>query len=751
MENKISQLIENIKNSEVRELLYYWEEDKEIPKYVSNIKDLQLDNQVIDILNNLGIKRLYKHQYESIKLIQNKKNVILNAGTGSGKTEAFLIPIINDCLKNNIKCLAILIYPTKALALDQLERIKRLINGLKINVEKYDGDTPKDIRYKIIENPPEILITNPDMLHKNLKNDGLKTLLSTIKYIVFDEVHNYSGVFGSSVHYVIKRLKRIIKDPQFICLTATIGNPKKFVELLCGEEFYVVESGKMLKKKRRHLMIRPIHSKYSEAIYLARTLSNELKIKTLIFCDSHLSCELLKKIADFKNLKLGIHRAGINLEQRIDVEKKFKSSKYNVIVSTPTLELGIDIGDLGAIINLSIPPTFNRYLQRIGRAGRGNNPSFDILLISDDPISNYYANHPNEYYNSNPNPVFVDPENPEIIKRQLIALCIDSPLTPDEIIKLNSLEKQELSNLVDENLIQMVNEFYLTATENGIKVFNSTKLRGSGNNIIIKCKNKKIGEREKQLAIKELFTDAIYMSGGKDYKVIHFNEHSNEVIVKELYKRQNHYTKALFTSKISNFKSIICKNVKNITIHYGMGEISELVDGYIVKELLKNKTIVKKQLNKPLKYSFKTKMIYFNLAFNSIYSQKFKMVASHTIEHLLIHAGITLTGANISELGGVSYSNGSIFIHDGIPGGSGLSKLLFDRFDKVLYRAFEILKGCKCETNGCPNCTYSPYCGSNNEYLSKYAALQVLTDIMNEKIKSVKMKDKFKVYGKPIV
>jgi len=730
MEKKISTLIENIKNSESRDLVYYWEEEKSFPEFVDNFKGLKLDPRIVKVLNSSGIKQLYVHQYDSIKKILNGQNLMLNAGTGSGKTEAFIIPIISECLKNNDKCFAILIYPTKALALDQMDRMYQLTKELGIKIAKYDGDTPYDQRNDILNNPPNILITNPDMLHRNIQDKNLQKILSTIRFVVFDEIHNYSGVFGSSVHYIIKRLKRFMENPQFICLSATIGNPKKFAENLFGENFELVESKKILRRKRKHLMIKPNHSKYSEAVYLTRALSEKIGIKTLIFCESHLSCELLKKIADFRNIRLGIHRAGINIKHRSKVEQMLKNSKYNAVVCTPTLELGIDIGDLGAIINLSIPPTFSRYLQRVGRSGRRNEESIDILLIGEDPISNYYMHHPSEYYGSSPEPVYIDPENPDVIKKQLISMCIDSPLVPHDLLSLNEKEKEIMRELLREGYIQIQDKLYIVATDKGEKLFYTINLRGSGDEVLIKCNGKIIGKREKQLAIRELYENAIYMAGGHDYIVEKYDIDNDVAYVKELFKRRKYYTKALYNSTISNFKLINNKIVKGIIVNYGEGEINEKVDGYIIKDLVENKTLQKKELSVPLTYSYKTKMLYINLPFNSKYNISDRIKASHTIEHLFIHAGISLTGAKITEFGGISYPNGSIFIYDYMPGGSGLARLLFARFDKILMRSFEILKNCHCERDGCPNCVFSPFCGSNNEFLSKSIAINVLSDIL---------------------
>ncbi|MEM5874275.1 MAG: DEAD/DEAH box helicase, partial [Acidilobaceae archaeon] len=189
----------------------YSEESRE-PEPGPFVRELGIDERLAEVLESRGIKRFYKFQAEASKLIMEGRDVTIVAGTGTGKTEAFLIPILNKALKSDQRPTALLVYPTKALARDQLSRMKEYLRKLNLRAEVYDGDTPKNERERIVSDPPHLLLTNPDMLHYGLAwPTGLRDLVKGISYAVFDEIHLYGGVFGSHIRWVIQRLLRYAK------------------------------------------------------------------------------------------------------------------------------------------------------------------------------------------------------------------------------------------------------------------------------------------------------------------------------------------------------------------------------------------------------------------------------------------------------------------------------------------------------------------------------------------------------------
>lgn len=745
-------LISAIQSSEVREIVHIKKEIGHAPAYSCLIESLNLHPNLTKALKKIGIESLYSFQERTIEKIRAGKNVGILAGTGSGKTEAFLIPILEYALAHPNQTVAILMYPTKALAQDQVGRLEELTRNLNIDFERYDGDTPLEQRDAILNHPPSILITNPDMLNVHLSDDRVKNIISTIRFIVLDEIHQYVGVFGAHVHYVLKRVKRFLKDPkscQFIGSSATIGNPRTFLETFFEAKFSIITSKYTWRGERHHVMIRPKHSLYSEAIFLIEGLKEKMpEIKSIIFTDSHLSAELVKKIADSKNVHIEIHRGGLNPDYRKEIEVKFKRGELKTLVATPTLELGIDIGDINNIILIKIPATFSTYLQRIGRAGRKGRDSIAFILIGDDPISNFYANTPQKFYNSKPEPLYMDPSNPEIIRSQFIAMAVDQPISPLELMTITLEEQTVAQQLLKENYLAHWKKLYLIATQKGKDLFKSTSLRGTGELIQILEGEKKIGERSLPIAIRELYPNAIYMHGGKDYQVIQLNLPENSAQIKPLLERTNFYTRALYQSEIINFNPRHSCPAYKINIFHGEGAINTHVYGFLRINFFTGKPIDKENLEKTIDYQFPTKILYFKMPLDANWTFIQKSEATHAVEHVLIAAAVTLTGADASEIGGISYPDGSIFIYDGVYGGSGITKLLQDRIQEAFKRALKILKLCKCNrTDGCPKCTYSPYCGNNNESLSKELAIQALSQIILGK----ETEADFKPAGLPIV
>jgi len=219
------------------------------PKMGCKVEELGLDESISERLKELEINQFYKFQEESIKEIIFGENVIIEAPTASGKTEAFLIPVIQrikkDASKGNV--FAIFVYPTKALARDQYPKIQKFSEKIGIDVKVFDGDTKIDERRKIIDDPPQILITNFDILHYHLWHQTkFSSILSSTRILIVDEAHVYSGIFGSNVHYIIKRLKRICSNKlQFVAASATLDDAKEFCQKLFGEKMQIIHgSGK---------------------------------------------------------------------------------------------------------------------------------------------------------------------------------------------------------------------------------------------------------------------------------------------------------------------------------------------------------------------------------------------------------------------------------------------------------------------------------------------------------------------------
>ena len=714
------------------------------PKMGSKVEELGLEKEISDFLNELKIKQFYKFQEDAIQEIVFGENVVIEAPTASGKTEAFLIPVIQRIKKesNQGKVFAIFVYPTKALARDQYPKIKKFADKIKINVKVFDGDTKIEERREIIEKSPEILITNFDVLHYHLWHQTkFSSILSSTKILVVDEAHVYSGIFGTNVHYIIKRLKRICKNKlQFVAASATLEDAKRFCEQLFGEKMQLIKgSGK--KGETDFVMLFPsLRTQRKLMVELTKKLTDK-NHKTMVFSNSHLNAELLAMQAKKQKINIKVHRAGLMANYRMSVEKQFKEDKLQAISCTPTLELGIDVGNVDCVISSTIP--VNRLTQRIGRAARKGQRGYAFLTLGNDPISQYYKNHPDDYF-EDIEKTYIDPNNPFVEEFQILAMACDKPISKHELKEHQDVIEH---HIIEENIIESNNRI-IPNFEKINSVLNNYSIRGIGKSIDIFLNEKKVGDRTLPIALEELHKDAIYFLAGSRYKVKELNyPEKNFAKIERIPKDYPYYTKSL-TEEWPTIETVFEKrNAGGIEIAFCKLHIEKKVYGYVNIELGQEVTQGEKvMLDTPLEYDFITKGIVFHapkpleIMEKSEDEEYTEASGYHATEHVVIEGSNMITGGVSQDLGGISLgTSGLIFIYDGAIGGSGASKALYDRFEKALERSMHIVKECPCKNEaGCPRCTFSYRCGNNNEFLHKYSALEILERINNgEKTKLI--------------
>ena len=705
------------------------------PKMGCKVEDFGLEENISIFLNELGIKQFYKFQEDAIQEIVFGENVVIEAPTASGKTEAFLIPVIQRIKKESSqgRIFAIFVYPTKALARDQFPKIQKFADKIKINVKVFDGDTKIEERREIIETPPEIIITNFDVLHYHLWHQTkFSSLLSSTEILVVDEAHVYSGIFGSNVHYIIKRLKRICKNKlQFVAASATLEDAKTFCEQLFDEKMQLVKgSGK--KGETDFVMLFPsLRTQRNLMVELTKKLTDK-KHKTMIFSNSHLNAELLAMQTKKQKINIKVHRAGLMANYRMSVEKQFKEDKLQAISCTPTLELGIDVGNVDCVISSTIP--VNRLTQRIGRAARKGQRGYAFLALGNDPISQYYKNHPDDYF-EDIEKTYIDPKNPFVEEFQILAMACDKPISKHE---LKEHQKMIDYHLTEGNIVESNNRI-IPNFEKINSILNDYSIRGIGKSIDIFLNGKKVGDRILPIALEELHKDAIYFLAGSRYKVKELNyPKKNYAKIERIPKDYPYYTKSL-TEEWPTIETIFeRRNAGGIEIAFCKLHIQKKVFGYVNLELGQEVAQGEKvMLDAPLEYDFITKGIVFHaprplkIIEESEDEEYTEASGYHATEHVVIEGSNMITGGVSQDLGGISLgTSGLIFIYDGAIGGSGASKALYDRFEKALERSMHIVKECPCKNEaGCPRCTFSYRCGNNNEFLHKYSALEILERI----------------------
>lgn len=743
-ENEIKEMIGKNKPDKITEEILFSKKDyiseykvlsNPEPKMGCKVEDLGLEEPITDHLKELKIEQFYKFQQDAIEEITFGENVVIEAPTASGKTEAFLIPVIQrikkDASDGNV--FAIFVYPTKALARDQYPKIQKFAEKIGIGVKVFDGDTKIDERRKIIDAPPHILITNFDVLHYHMWHQTkFSSLLASTRILVTDEAHVYSGIFGSNVHYIIKRLKRICTNKlQFVAASATLDDAQEFCQKLFGEKMQKIQgSGK--KGQTDFTMLFPsLRTQRALMVELTKKMTQK-KHKTMVFNNSHLNSELLAIQAKKQKVNIKVHRAGLMANYRASVERQFKDNSIEAISCTPTLELGIDVGNVDCVISSTIP--VNRLIQRIGRAARKGQRGYAFLALGNDPISQYYKNHPDDYF-EDIEKTYIDPKNPFVEEFQILAMACDRPISKHELKEHQEIIEQHIAK----GNFKEFNNRVIPNLEKINSILSEYSIRGIGNSMDIFLNGKKVGDRVLPIALEELHKDAIYFLAGIRYKVKEFNyPEKNYAAIERIPRDYPYYTKSL-TEEWPTIETVYDRRVANgVEVAFCKLHIEKKVYGYVNIELGQEITQGEKViLDTPLEYDFVTKGIVFHaprplkIIEESEDEEYVEASGYHATEHVVIEGSNMITGGVSQDLGGISLgTSGLIFIYDGAIGGSGASKALYDRFEKALERSMFIVKECPCKNeSGCPRCTFSYRCGNNNEYLHKYSALEILERI----------------------
>ena len=370
-------------------------------------------------LADRGIGQLYSHQAEAFDAIEQGQNVVVVTPTASGKTLCYNLPVLNLLLADP-GARAMYLFPTKALAEDQLHELQTAIDemGSEIRAFTYDGDTPQDAR-KAIRQRANIVLTNPDMLHAGILPHHTRwaKLFENLRYVVVDELHYYRGVYGSHLANLLRRLKRVCEfygsKPIFICCSATIANPRELAEALTELPFRIVDSNGAPRGEKFFVFYNPpvvnrqlgIRRSY---IGEARRIALEFiehRLQTLVFANNRLATELLvtylKDAVERGPLPKDAvrgYRGGYLPRERREIERKLRDGEIRAVVATNALELGIDIGSLDAVVMAGYPGTIASTWQRAGRSGRRQGASAAVLVASSAPLDQYIVGHPDYFF-----------------------------------------------------------------------------------------------------------------------------------------------------------------------------------------------------------------------------------------------------------------------------------------------------------------------------------------------------------------
>ncbi|MDR3322233.1 MAG: DEAD/DEAH box helicase, partial [Synergistaceae bacterium] len=414
-------------------------EHRVIPAAAARTADWpEIDPRLRDALQKRGIERLYTHQARAVALASAGRDCVVVTPTASGKTLCYNIPVLDAIIKSP-QVRAIYIFPTKALAQDQLSELCEMVDEMKLGVRTftYDGDTPGDARAKV-RNAGHIVITNPDMLHTGIlpHHTKWKNLFENLKYVVIDELHSYRGVFGSHFALILRRLARICdfygSRPTFVCCSATIANPMVLAEELTGREVELVDENGAPSSERHILFYNPpvvnsqLGIRRSSLLEASRIAIEALRseIRTILFTRSRINVELLLKYLQDAAVKRGIapervagYRAGYLPNERREIERGLRSGDIHCVVSTNALELGVDIGSLELAVLHGYPGSVASAWQQMGRAGRragDGKIAAAVMVASSMQLDQFLAMNPSYFFGASPEHARINSSNPYI-------------------------------------------------------------------------------------------------------------------------------------------------------------------------------------------------------------------------------------------------------------------------------------------------------------------------------------------------
>lgn len=698
-------------------------------------------DEIRDALADMGIKSLYSHQARAIEAIRAGKNVVVTTPTASGKTMCYNLPVFERILKGN-PGYSLYLFPIKTLGQDQLKVIKNFGLGEKARAEIYDGDTKQYRRGKIRDDPPQILISNPDMIHLSLLPNHAKweKVYRDLRMVVVDELHTYKGVFGSHVAGVLRRLRRVAAHygsaPQFVMSSATIANPGDLARALTGLEFEVIATNGAPASGRLFLFINPTASPYTLAakLFVRSILAG---FKTIAFTKARIITELLHtwtmQMAPELGKKISSYRAGFLPEERREIERKLFSGELAGVISTSALEVGVDIGGLDVCILVGYPGTIVTTWQRSGRVGRGDRESLVALIAGRDALDQYFMRHPDDFFGRSVESAVTDPKNRYILGDHLVCAAAELPLQNDDKIFDTTAASEILRE--QEGLGRLLRRADETGWVSSMRnPQRGVDIRSIGENYTIFEEDslRVIGSVSGGRALSEVHEGAIYLHRAQPHLITKLDHERANAYAREV--RVKYYTKALSDKETEILEVLQSRPTLNFLIRLGRLKVTEKITGYEKRHTSTQERLSTHPLDLPPR-TFETVGLWWEI--EDFVADEVKrrsldfMGGIHATEHAAIALFPLFATCDRDDVGGISYpmhpqvKKGAIFIYDGYPGGVGLSERAYEVIEDLLKKTLELIETCECET-GCPSCIHSPKCGSGNVPLDKQAAILIL-------------------------
>lgn len=740
-----------------------------------------LDEAVQAVYRRRGIDRLFCHQAEALRRVLAGEHVVVATPTASGKTLVYNAAALH-ALSRDPSAKSLYLFPTKALSQDQLAELFDLNKAMgdTLGLFTYDGDTPASMR-KAIRRQAQIVLTNPYMLHSGILPHHTKwaSLFENLRHVVIDEIHYYTGVFGSHLTNVLRRLKRVCafygSKPTFIMSSATIANPAELAANLIGEEVALVDrSGAPRGEKllvffnppvvNRQLGIRRSYVSMAREI-AGIVLQHDLQVIT--FANSRLITEILVKHlkSDFERSltqrdTIRGYRGGYLPKHRREIEQGLRAGKIRGVVSTNALELGIDIGSLDAAVLASYPGSVASTWQRIGRAGRRHTQSLAVLVASSAPVDQYIVQHPEYFTGQSPEVGRVNPDNLTILVEHVKCAAFELPFERGE--RFGGEDLEEILRHLAENQVLLEKEGRWYWTEEGYPADAVSLTRVSSDNFLVVDRTegeRVIAEVDFGDALETLHPKAIYMMEGEQFVVEELDFENRKAWVRK--SNADYYTDAITYTKIKPLDVFDQTAARGHRFAYGDVHVFSQVVGFKKLKFFTMENVGAGELQLPQQEMHTTACwltIASDVLQNLEYPGEDRVQAVTGIAYLMRHIApalllcavrdvgvavednLTRAAVNWQSLKGVDAAAAAqfanrfepnIYIYDNYPGGIGLSEALYGKGRPLLERLEEIIAACPCPA-GCPSCVGpSTRSGSQHKAVALYIVRLLLDRVFN--------------------
>jgi DEAD/DEAH box helicase domain-containing protein len=720
----------------------------------------ELHPDVLAALLRQGVERLYSHQAHAVHCAWEGPTII-TTGTASGKSMCFNLPTL-DVLCRDARARALYLYPTKALAQDQARALASFGLSKRVRPAIYDGDTPREARAQIRKSA-NVVLTNPDMLHVGIlpNHAAWADLFANLAVVVIDEAHVYRGVFGSHVANVLRRLRRIAAaygtEPRFLLTSATIANPVELAERLTGlQDISLIDEDGAPAPQRRIAVWNPPLS--DEALGTRRSALGEAAellarlvrdgARAICFMKSRKGVEVLSRLVKQELQEnhpelaelVTPYRAGYTPQQRRELEGRLTRGELRAVITTDALELGIDIGELDAAVVVTFPGTVASLRQMWGRAGRRGR-GLAVFLAGEDALDQFFCRHPEDFLERPVEAAILDHENALIYRGHLLCAAHEGPLSNGDAEFLGPRWEAHAEVLLSAGDLRrregLAAHTYVPRLPGGYPAAEVSLRSASPESfaIVDVSSGELLGSTEATRAHSTIHEGAIYMHLGRSYEVRELDLERRRALVAPF--DGDWYTQPKSQTDTEIVRLLDRRETLGVTLSFGEVSVTDTVLAYQRRRLSDHAQVDLFALELP-PTSFPTQALWFELPLGDPGGELAEGIplerllgALHATEHAQIAVLPLIAMCDRWDIGGLSTNYHpqtgvpTIFLYDGHPGGIGISRAAFSRFEELCEDARRLIAECPC-ASGCPSCVQSPKCGNLNEPLSKAGALVLL-------------------------